>query len=315
LAYSELKALAKRRLGRIYPVLVRAKSSGTVRKMRALPGGLAYARWKGSGHAAIGLDIDTPIGMGAIVCHALLLHDHFARLGIDCHVRATSPFYAHPGQDMLARHFVTDPWPADLPVLPSKTCDFIIEYRRPDHMDLLRASELMQRLFRPTPLLAEAIEEGAQGFAEFDLAIHYRGTDKSMEATTTSAETALAEIDRQLQGLAEPVVFLATDIPAFAAEVRAQFPQARFVSYDIGDVASGTARYRSTMNPDDKALEALVNSFLIARAKVCVRTVSYLSALAAVINPALRTITLNTLIGDDPPFPELEIAQREGKSI
>lgn len=306
--------MAKRRLGRIYPVLVRAKSSGTVRKLRALPGGLAYAGWKNAGRAAIGLDIDTPIGMGAIVCHALLLHDHFSRLGIACHVRATSPFYAHPGQDVLARHFVTDPWPADLPVLPSKTCDFIIEYQRPDHMDLLRASDLMQRLFRPTPLLAEAIEQGAQGFAEFDLAIHYRGTDKSMEATTASAETALAEIDRQLHGLADAVVFLASDIPAFAAEVRARFPQVRFVSYDIGVVDSGTARYRSTMNPDDKALEALVNSFLIARARVCVRTVSYLSALAAVINPAMRTITLNTLIGDDLPFPELEIAQREGET-
>ncbi|MXO71630.1 hypothetical protein [Alteraurantiacibacter buctensis] len=314
MAYSELKALAKRRLGRFYPVMVRAKSSGAVRKVRALPGALAYARWKGTGQAAIGLDIDTPIGMGAIVCHALLLHDHFERAGIACHLRATSPFYARPGQDVLARHFIAEPWPADVRMLPSKTCDFIIEYLRPDHMDLQRASELVQRHFRPTPLLADAIEEGSQGFAAFDLAIHYRGTDKSMEATTTSADAALAEIERQLQGLADPVVFLATDIPAFAQVVRARFPRARFVSYDIGDVASGTARYRSTMNPDDKALEALVNSFLIARAKVCVRTVSYLSAVAAVINPQMRTITLNTLIGNDPPFPELEIARREGKA-
>lgn len=61
-------------------------------------------------------------------------------------------------------------------------------------------------------------------------------------------------------------VFLATDDPAFSAALKEEMPQLSLTSYDRGQTPTGVARHFSDLAPDDKALEALVNIFLIARA-------------------------------------------------
>jgi len=106
-------------------------------------------------------------------------------------------------------------------------------------------------------------------------------------------------------------VFLATDDATFAAALRAAMPGLDYTSYDLGEVESGLARHFSNLSPTDKALEALVNIFLIARAPVCVRTSSYMSAVSALANPGMRTVTINQTIGQSPPFPEHEVLERE----
>jgi len=69
----------------------------------------------------------------------------------------------------------------------------------------------------------------------------------------------------------------------------------------------GTPRHFSALSPADKALEALVNIHALARAPVCIRTSSYLSAISALVAPAMRTVTVNRTIGRAAPFPEAEL--------
>jgi hypothetical protein len=106
-------------------------------------------------------------------------------------------------------------------------------------------------------------------------------------------------------------VFLATDDAGFARTIRQRWPRIVFTSYDLGEVAEGKARHFSDLGVDDKAKEALVNMFLLARAPVCVRTMSYMSSFVRLINPDIRTVTVNKRIGADTPFPERQILELE----
>jgi hypothetical protein len=108
-------------------------------------------------------------------------------------------------------------------------------------------------------------------------------------------------------------VFLATDDPTFAVHLTEQFPTQRFTSFFTDDVARpfGQPRHFSSMSGHDKAIEALVNILAIARSPLCIRTCSHLSAWSAILNPEMRTISLNRLHAGIPSFPEREIAQKE----
>lgn len=304
---------AARLLGPAYPLAMRVKGSRPLRVVGGLPGAAAYWRARAAGRP-IGIDIATPVGMGAILAHAILLEDYFARSGIDGAVRASSPLYGDGGVDVLAQWFEREPWPAGVRPLSAAGREFVIHVLRPRHIPLARAEAIFASRFRPNARLRAEIARAAGGRDSFDLAIHYRGTDKIIEAGQTVHGAVLSVVAEQLAGHAAPQVFLATDDPGFARAARAALPNARFTSYDRGAVPDGMARHFSPLAPEDKALEALVNMFLIARAPVCVRTSSFLSSMARLANPAQRTITVNRTLAKQPPFPEGEILREERKS-
>ena len=99
-------------------------------------------------------------------------------------------------------------------------------------------------------------------------------------------------------------VFLATDDAVFAQLVRQRWRNIAFTSFDLGEVDDGQARHFSDLPPPDRAIEALVNMFVLARAPVCYRTMSYLSSFCALINPSTETVTINGVINHATPFPE-----------
>ncbi len=261
----------------------------------------------------MGIDITSPIGFGALIAHTLLLHAHFERSGIEGYVRARSPLYSNGDEDVLARFFERESWPADLSPMPGSAAEYLGWFKRPDQIDLVQARALYARHFRPNARLLGAVTAAAGAIQRYDLSVHYRGTDKFLESGQVDASRMFGLIESHLDGIAAPHIFLATDDAGFARTVRQRFPEAQFSSYDLGYVKAGAPRHFSSLGPDEKSLEALVNMHLLARAPVCVRTSSYLSAISALINPALRTITINqTQAGKNAlPFPELGILQSE----
>jgi hypothetical protein len=302
-------------LGPAYPLLMRAKGARPVQQAMAMPGAWSYHAARRASPHRIGVDLTIPMGFGAIIAHALLLHAYFEAQGVEGHIRATSPLYSQDGEDVLARFFErAQAWPQDLPVMAQPAADYLIRCVRPEHAPLETARRLYARHFQPNALLRAAIDEAAQGQARFDLSIHYRGTDKFLESGFVESDGLVERVRQQLAGIAQPSIFLATDDARFAARIRQDMPHARFASYDLGQVEEGVARHFSNLSPREKALEALVNIHLIARAPVCVRTSSFLSSVSALVNPALRTITINRTLGNDTPFPEFELLQFEAAS-
>lgn len=304
-----MKQSTRKALGPLYPILLRAKTAPAVTSLRSMGGALPWhlARRRGSG---LVVNLNRPVGLGAVLCHALLLHAYFEDEGIDGEIRASSPLYSEAGEDFLSRFFQR---PAPVPsarALGNWSTGYLIAHVRPAHMPLGRACDLFARHFRPTDELNAAIS-AATDVSLFDLSIHYRGTDKYLESGHVGYEGVFAAMAAELAGRETANVFLATDDAAFAAELKTRFPGLHYTSYDLGEVEPGLPRHFSDLSPTDKALEALVNIFLLARARVCIRTSSYMSAASTFVNPSLRTVTINQTIRGFTPFPEAEILARE----
>lgn len=148
---------------------------------------------------------------------------------------------------------------------------------------------------------------------QFQLSIHYRGTDKMLEAPLVkfqSYENAIQE--RVSNGSSLSQVFLATDDVEFELFIKARFPEINFSTFNLGTPSDASrGRHFSDMTPPDKAIESLVNMFLLAAAPICIRSTSYMSGVSKIINPRLRTITLNQTHWGSGHFPENEILAAE----
>ena len=301
----------RRTLGPAYPVLMRLKSSPAAGVAKALPGAIPYWLARRRGGDTVGIDLRAPMGMGALIAHAILYHAHFEREGTPLRVRSSNPLYSQGGEDVLAAFFQREPWPADLRPLPPVAEEFLLTFVRLRHLPLADARRIMARHFRPSARLREAIAAAAGEAARFDLSIHFRATDKYLESGRITHQRMFAALDPHINRRPQSHIFLATDDAAFAAAVRARYPQARWYSFTLGEVEDGIPRHFSSLSPDAKATEALVNIHLLAAAPLCVRTSSYLSAISALINPQLRTETISKTLAKRSPFPEHEILQAE----
>lgn len=287
------------------PLLIaarRIKTSTAISLAKARLGRVAMMLERREGLSA---DLSGRIGMGALICYALRLHDLAEQRGQTAHIVSTSPLYS-AGGDVFGQFFDrAEPSPGWRPHGVLAT-EWLLHRAAPGSLALARAQDLMARYFRPKAALRAEIA------GPFDLSIHFRGTDKFME-------TGRIDVQRMLDALAPHLpdqgagrsVFLATDDAAFAVAVRATYALASFRSYDLGEVAPGVARHFSDLSARDKAMEALVNIYSIASAPLCVRTSSYLSAISRLANPDMATITINHGPGEL-GFPEQQIRAAEG---
>lgn len=255
------------------------------------------------------LDLDRPVGLGGLIAHALLLHAWVEDSGTAMAIRATSPLYS-PGDDDLFSRWFDRPAPHGSPI-GHHAAEHVIWDRAPRHLPLARAERLFAKHFSPGARLKDALAGAEAEIGHFELAIHYRGTDKVLDSGRVAHAAMLDAAHEPLQSAAGSNVFLATDDASFAQALRTAYPAVRFASFDIGEVAEGQPRHFSALSPDDKAIEALVNIFMIARAKRVIRSSSYLSAMARLANPAQHTTTINSTLGHSQPFPEREILDEE----
>lgn len=231
------------------------------------------------------VDISGKLGMGAILCYAIRMHAYAEISGKKPRLICTSPLYSN-GADVFERFFENPANDRPRRVLSTPASEWLIHHALPWNIGIRQAHDIFNRRFRPNAFLNSHLG------GKFDLAIHYRATDKVAETGAPPRgemiETLKAEIAQQ------PLkIFLATDDPTFRDELGEMFGFCEFSSYELGEVEEGTARHFSSLSPEDKATEAIVNMFLLASAPVCVRTISYLSAMVPIINPSARTVTVN----------------------
>jgi hypothetical protein len=227
---------------------------------------------------------------------------------------STNPLYAsHPGEDFLAHYFDRPHVSGTVTPLRRTGYNYAYRYGVDAHMPLDEAGRLLARYFQPNERLATVIAEVKGGRPSFDASIHFRGTDKVLESGGVDHSRMFSPLDLLIDKLGgRGDIFLATDDESFEAATRARYARCTFTTFNIGALAAGVARHFSTMSPEDKAMEALANIFLIAFAPICIRTSSYLSAISKVAHPAMRTVTVNRTLNGSTIFPEHEIILSEG---
>ena len=264
------------------------------------------------------MDIEGVMGMGAVLAFALRLYHYAEVQGLCPRIVSTNPLYSTGrGVDCLGPHLGSEHHPFP----PSEALRFhnfesLFYLRIPRHLTLERASYLFWKYLPPRNEINELVDSAVARVptGQFDLSLHYRGTDKVLEAEAVKLSLVEAAVDRhQAAGGLLRHVFLATDDPAFERFVLDRWPSTTFSTFNLGRPADPTMpRHFSNLRPEDKTVEAIVNMLLIARAPACIRTSSYMSALSKIMNPTLRTLTLNRTFDGSTAFPEHEILADEG---
>ena len=296
-------------LGPAYEPFTRLRTAAPVKDYRALTGRGAFLRYARRHPDAWAIDLNERQGMGALMAKALLVRAWAEAEGRAVTVRSTNPLYS-TGEDIFARWFSGSSSGEAIVAMPRNAARYFERFILKRELGLADAQRHFAAMFAPSAEPAKLIDRVAlkEGF---DLAVHFRGTDKLLETGAPPRDAMLALLRHHAEQSAPRTVFLATDEPGFARAAAAVLPGATITRYDLGDVPAGTARHFSAMPPADKAKEALVNMFCLARAPLLIRTSSYLSAMAALANPAQRTITVNREAVTERTFPEAQILARE----
>ncbi len=171
------------------------------------------------------------------------------------------------------------------------------------HTPINRMHYLMNKYIKIKPNILEKANKFKQAnfYDNYTIGIHYRGTDKVLEANRVSFNDVL---DKVFQIISEiPLhrnykIFVATD----------EFFFLHYMIYKFGDkvcylpchrsVTSVPVHYDLSFDPYIKGEEALLDCLLLSNTDVLIRTNSNLSLCSKYINPVQQTIELNKRLVD-----------------
>jgi hypothetical protein len=264
------------------------------------------------------VDIASAKGMGAVLAEALLMCHYAEKNGMIPRITSTNRLYAHvSGNDFINIYLGPENQEhvPNLRPMRYQTLWSFYHLKFVQHLPLAEANRLFWTYFPPKPIIADRVDSVLAGLhnRKFDLSIHYRGTDKILEAPLISFEAyEKAMLHFQAGGGSINSVFLATDDSGFETFIKQRFPYTIFTTYNLGaSIDTSRGRHFSAMIPEDKGIEALVNMFLLSAAPTCIRGASYMSAISKIMNPELRTVSLNRTHWGSSGFPECEILAEE----
>ena len=258
-------------------------------------------------------DISGVMGLGAILSMAVQILDHCDRLGTVPYLRFTSPNYAPAAgghADWLCQHFERRS-----EAFAANTARFLSVRNQWDlgktffHADLSieRANKLFHEHLAVRDEIVESVNAFCNGLPESTLGVHYRGTDKSLEAPRVAWTQVLDIVQKYHIGSLSPV-FVATDEPEFLDFMRQALGRSAIIDLDCQEIYTGQRpAHLTTGDPFMKAREALKTMLVLSRFKTCIRTPSHLSAWAQIFNPHQQVVMLDRPSGSSFRFPDRQI--------
>lgn len=224
------------------------------------------------------VEIAGRVGLGGILglgANALLLGE---RLGRPVALSFTSPLYRPrngPSDwlenyfDRLGRHY--------------DETFATVEVGRVPRVPSAAFADEAAAMWRYLKIKDSVLEDLAHYSTERMLAIHYRGSDKFLEATRVARERVLASVDEELAAGAFNHVFVASDEPDFIDQVLQRYAGLAFALPQLAVAEAGRPAHFADAPGEVKALEALQTMVMLSRAQVCVRTPSSLSDWASTL--------------------------------
>lgn len=271
------------------------------------------------------IEMNNPkLGFFAKLNWCLFLLHYCERHALIPYFELTSSTYINPerGHDWFQYYFINKTWAKQ-----GFDGDF-----RPKHVTKIgRISELQLpgwcyhelSLEHAAKLFKDAIEIKPDISSEIDafsdkhfsgrqvLGVHFRGTDKTVEAPRVTWDYCEQTIRNYLKDHPDTaVLFLASDEARFIEHISSKFPALKVVSHDDHYRSDGIKAIHSPDSGGDnylKGKDALVNSLLLSKCSAVIRSSSFLSAWSSIFNPSLPVILLNKPHDDALWFPEIEI--------
>ena len=247
------------------------------------------------------------LGMFAHLNWCLLLAGWAEQQGKLCQFQCTSPNYGNRAGSL--------DW---LPqVLEQKSCPAFsqsrhITVRRWEYLPHSAATGMPASLADARLLLRrhfsvpEALMQKAQAFMDaqfgrdFVIGLHYRGTDKRIEAAMAGFDEACASVDRAYQaaqaaGVSAIAIFVATDEERFAEHIKRKLTQARIVMLDGAlRSADGTAIHAAASDDGTRrAKEAMIDALLLGGSHLLIKTASTLSGWAPILGKPMPIVMLS----------------------
>jgi len=147
------------------------------------------------------------------------------------------------------------------------------------------------------------------------LAIHFRGTDKLIEAPRVSWDYCKLTINNYLNAHPDVnCIFVASDESLFVDYICREFSDITVCHHNDRQRSSGTRALHLDYESGDnyhKGEDALVNCLLMAQCDALIKSSSLLSAWASVFNPSLPVVLLNRPHREeDLWFPESELVRK-----
>lgn len=222
-------------------------------------------------------------------------------------VRCSSPQYSSGPANtdwlhLLLRQTHVAPLPAELPEIVVPDYEQLPFFTEPYPETIEATRALYRSQFTLADGVAVALRQQTTAlFGDgFPIGLHYRGTDKSVEAPRVPAEVAIECARRALQaaqaaGVRTPVLFVASDEQAFVTEIKTRLPGERVVCVDGAlRSAAGSALHKAGISAGARlAQEAMLDCLLLGQCRVLIKTASMLSAWSLILGDTSRVVMLS----------------------
>lgn len=158
---------------------------------------------------------------------------------------------------------------------------------------------LIKKYIKVRGTIVEKVEQfvGENFKDNFIIGVHYRGTDKIIEAHRVNYEAVLESIQKHIKDLPsnEYGIFIATDEQPFLEYMRSKFPGKVMAAEAYRSQEDKPVHYAET-NRFERGEQALIDALLLSNCHLLIRTSSNLSLWASYFNPDLPVELLNDRI-------------------
>lgn len=168
-------------------------------------------------------------------------------------------------------------------------------FKKRRELTRVQAAELVKKYIHVKELIHAKVQLFATRYFKglFTIGIHYRGTDKQLEAPRVCYKQVFDLIEEHLPSDREWQLFVATDESCFLEAIQNQFP-GRVIFCDAERSKGDIGVHFLKGGGYKKGEEALIDALLLSKCDILIRTSSNLSLWSTYFNPHLQTVLLNS---------------------
>jgi hypothetical protein len=310
-----VKALLRRAVPGAYDALVVWRRGPAMRKLAGVRSRLRVRKILRS-RRSFRIDIYGRMGLGATLTNLLILHNRFAAEPGFRGILSSNPLYMPEGssRDVIDSFFDRLDvdgncalWDQKCETIPYGHELDISTHELADGLTIQEAHRLFNQHYAVKQRFIDEAKSLLKSRGDEVIGVHFRGSDKRMEARRIPWETYAAAVDDCVGRFNASSVFVATDEAGFLEFMEQRYGAGMVWALDCQYLADGPIpAHFLEGNGFEKGREALVTMLILSMCNRCIRGPSNLSAFAKILNPALPIVMLGEPYPPI-PFPEKEI--------
>ncbi|RYG88871.1 MAG: hypothetical protein EON59_03095 [Alphaproteobacteria bacterium] len=234
------------------------------------------------------------------------IHYHFMKMQVEPVVLARNPLYRRwDDEDVIGSFFERRKHEPNIshPTIPYLNDLYVSLSPLGSGLTIKVANEVFFSRYKIRPEFEDRIAVLSDTLPK-SVGVHFRGSDKNLEAARVNWRYLTDSTDKVLDGGVLEHVFVASDEADFVSHMTSRYGR-RVITLEAKHLACGsTPAHFGSGDGREKGAEALDVILALARCGVCVRGASHLSAWAKILNPNLPVIVFGSPFSTRDTFPE-----------